>query len=142
MIAACWGRMALVLAIAIVPSVVLAQGMGQGMGMTGQGRGAMLPDPAQLPALKTKLGITAAQTQAWQDYADALTSVVAMRAQMRSSLQGASPAERLEGRAERQAMGGQVHDEVNQKRSALAALMTAGQRQLLDRELPALPSMR
>lgn len=62
------------------PGMMLQMGRGMGHGMDGgMGRGAMhggpghaLGDPAQIEALKTELGITAAQEPAWGAYSKAL----------------------------------------------------------------------
>lgn len=140
----CLMAAALAFALAAIPlSGALAQGMGPGMGMGmgqgGMGRGGLLPDPAKLPDLKARLGITAAQEAAWSSYAEGVTAANEMRAKMRAEAQAQPMPQRMEGRAERQAAGAQVHEDLNQRRAALAELLRPEQRALLDREAPPLP---
>ncbi|WP_051002334.1 Spy/CpxP family protein refolding chaperone [Magnetospirillum molischianum] len=128
-----------------LPTAVSAQGMGQGsggpgMGMgMGMGPGRMLPDPAMLPGLKAKLGITAAQEPQWTVYADGVSSADEMRRQMQKGAREMAPAERMETRPDRQAAGAQVHEGLNQRRDDLARVLTPEQRAILDREAPPLP---
>jgi len=129
---------AFVLAVAALPlTEALAQ---QGMGMGGMmGRGGMLPDPARLPALKAQLGITAEQDAAWTSYAEGVTAANDLRQQMRAQAQSQPMQQRMDGRSERQAAGAQVHEDLNQRRAALADLLRPEQRTILDREAPPLP---
>lgn len=113
-------------------------GMGMGMGM-GQGPGRMLPDPATLPGLKAKLAITSAQEAQWGAYAEGIANADEMRRQMQAQARQMPPAERMETRPDRQAAGGQVHEELNQRRADLARVLTPEQRVILDREAPPLP---
>jgi hypothetical protein len=133
---------ALAFALAALPlSGALAQGMGMGpgMGQGGMGRGGLLPDPAKLPDLKARLGITAEQEAAWSSYAEGVTAANEMRAQMRAEAQSQPMPQRMESRADRRAAGAQVHEDLNQRRAALAELLRPEQRALLDREAPPLP---
>ncbi|SEH35219.1 Spy/CpxP family protein refolding chaperone [Magnetospirillum fulvum] len=123
---------------------VAAQGMGpgggagMGMGM-GMGPGRMMLDPAALPGLKAKLGITPAQEPQWSAYAEGVANADDLRRQMQMQAREMPPAERIETRPDRQAAGGQVHEELNRRRADLAQVLTSEQRAILDRDAPPLP---
>jgi len=119
-----------------------AQGMGQGMGgpgMMGMGAGRMMVDPATLPALKAQLALTPAQEAAWTSYAEGVSAAAETRQRMQDSARDLPMAERMATRGDRQAVGAQVHEEINQRRAALYYLLSADQRTILDREAPPLP---
>lgn len=68
------------------PGMMKGQGMGPGM-MHGGG-GSTFADPARIEALKTELGITAAQEQAWSKYAKAVQDAAAAT---RTAREGVDP---------------------------------------------------
>jgi len=118
-----------------------AQGMGIGPGGMGpgMGRGGMLPDPARLPGLKAQLGLSAEQEAAWTSYAEGVVAANEMRTQMMEQARAQPMPQRMEGRSDRRAAGAQVHEELNQRRAALAERLRPEQRVILDREAPPIP---
>jgi hypothetical protein len=143
-----------VAALVSLPLAVLAQtmapntgpGMGAGMGANmgmgqgqGMGPGRMVLDPASLSGLKTKLGITPTQEPLWKSYVEGVATVSEMRVERQKEVRDMPPAERIKTRAERQAGGVQVHEEVNQRRDALSRVLTPDQRTIFDREAPPMP---
>lgn len=145
---------ALTLSLILCSTTAFAQGMGGGpMGpgagiggpamMGGQGMmgpGRFLVDPATLPALKQKLGITAEQDNQWKGYADAVAGAWDTRQGMRQSAGAAmTPEELAQVRdTHRQAMQ-QIHAQVLGARDTLYAVLSPDQRRILDASAPARP---
>ncbi len=114
-------------------------GVGPGPGMMRRGGGG-LQDPATLPALKQKLGVTAQQEMQWKAYADAVTNAWETRqAQRQTMLQSppATVAEREQIRASHREVGLQLHSEVLKARDGLASVLTPEQRNTLNQVAPA-----
>lgn len=106
-------------------------GMGGGIGMMGMRGGRMLLDPAELPALKTKLAITSEQEAAWTGYADAVKALWDFH-----GAAGGPPADR-QARRERHDAAWDLHSKVWDARDKLRTSLAADQRQQLDQSIPA-----
>jgi len=122
------------LAALLSPLTATAQGYGPGPGM-----GPMFQDPAGLPALKQKLGVTAAQEPQWAAYVDAVTTQSRTRESFHQSMptQAMSPAEWQEQREGRQQAMAAILAETRKSRDALSAVLDPPQRAILERETPA-----
>ena len=138
-------KVSAVLILTLVP-LATASAQGYGNGPMGGGGGLMGPgrfilDPANLPALKTKLAITSEQEPQWAAYSKEVSNVWETRQAMRQSMQDQpmTQAERQEVRTAHQEAGTEIRAELQKSRNALSAALTPEQRNIFDQETPALP---
>jgi hypothetical protein len=131
----------------------MARGMGTGMmqhGGPGMGRGAMhggpgstFADPERINDLKTELGITPAQEEAWTQYATAVQEAVAAMRTIREGVDPGtvgelSPAERFEFVSKIREQAQKQHEAVQTAANELVATLDDAQKAKAQDVLPGL----